>query len=204
MSLAVISVCVGIVGACLSVYRIYLMKKKPTYEDEIKKNSIKMQSCRKLLDESLKGLENLANAVKNSEEDIRIVESRAKNETDETELKKLFENLQKLKTTHQNRLRSYNAAKARHDAEEKEFREFETALINAKNQVSQTKNAVDSSNLRREAQEFTSNQKRELAELEAQASAADRVAEFTKIQPNEFETAAQNEDFEKWKNELQK
>lgn len=203
MSLMFISIVVGVIGASLTGYRIYLFKtQKPTYEDEIKENSIKLENCRRLLSSSSQNLTNLEGALRNSEEDIRVIEARAKNTSDEDVLKALFKQLKSLKETHEKKLANFTVAKQRYEESQKEFKEFEVAICSLKDQVRQTQTAVDTSAARQTARDFVANQGSELSDLIVKANTADQMAEILKPKPNEFEVATDQEDFQKWKSGL--
>lgn len=204
MSLMFVSIVVGVIGASLTAYRIYLFKtQKPTYEDEIKANSIKLENCRRLLNVSSQNLVSLEGALKNSEEDIKVIEARARNTTDDDVLKVLFGRLKTLKETHDKKLAVFNAAKQRHDESQKEFKDFEVAICSLKEQVRQTQTAVDTSTARQTARDFVANQNSELSDLLVKANTADSMAQLMKPKPNEFEVAADQEDFQKWKSALE-
>jgi hypothetical protein len=203
MNLLLISIFVGVIGACLTLYRIYLFKKsKPTYEDEIKANSIKLENCRRLLCSSEQNLINIQGALNNSEEDIKIIQARAAMTSDDDVLKALFQKLTSLKEIHASKLASYITAKERHDSSIEEFKNFEITISNLKTQVQQTQNAEAICAARQIAQGFASDQKSILSDLVVKENTADEVAKFLAPQLNEFQVAADQEDFRKWKSEL--
>lgn len=174
-----------------------IFKKKDMVQSELDE----LHRCRKLLEESSLNIRNLKTLVHTNEQDVNLLEARAKSllESDETEARNIFQRLQFKKAELSQKEANYQKALTNHKASVADFDRFQMNLLLLKRKSQEATLSIEMSNARRKSAEFTSTQKQLIEELNVKATVAEQLANLNTIAPNEFETTALDAEFEKWK-----
>jgi len=174
---------------------------------EIDENTQELNKARNSLEESAINIRILKNAVISSEQDVRLLEVRAESSLasvvtgigDENKAKKDFIRLQKEKIELNEKKSDYQKAVENHEIAQFEIDKYQLNLNNLSNKIKEKKIRVDLANARQKNADFELSQQRIKTDLEVEAKTAETMASFNSNVPNEFESAATDEEFQKWK-----